>query len=431
MTAQRHTLRKQRADATQARRLAGAWVVALLIAGASAQAAIVRAATMPEIRPSPVNPGPMTAPSSQTPAIQAPRPAPPPSPASIENRQPGSPQVDRQARPSPPALPAAQAAVEPRKLDPALQKELTRLGRVAQPKAGYGTSAASANAAWTLGLIEMHGGAGRLSRAQAQTWFERAARFGRQPWAYAGLAWCHIEGCQGPPDPSAARQAIAQLRPHHRDRALFLQWLLDSRTQPLKLQANGPEGVSALRLPQHELLESAAAAGDTQARIELGLEAVVNGDLRAARSFFEAAAPHSRAAAANLQLLDGQLAKAAQHQPATPTAAQTLFERARRAHRGVGAPTNYAEALRLYQAAAAQGSAAAQRMLGLITSRPQPDGTVNLAWMAQLAWLDTSTSLPRLDTRLLSSMMYREPTPLFDLLPTEWQRSLTTVPSER
>lgn len=415
-----------RPDATPARRLAGVWALALLITGACAQAAIVRAATMPQITPAPTNPRPMAPPGAQAPAITAPRATPPPSPASTENSQPPGPQIDRQARPTTPARPA-QTAVEPRKLDPALQRELTRLERVAHPKAGWGTSAAAANAAWTLGLIEMHGGAGHLSRAQAQTWFERAARFGRQPWAYAGLAWCHIEGCQGPPNPSAARQAIAQLRPHHRARALYLQWLLDSRTQPLKLQSNGPEGVSTLRLPGHELLESAAAAGDTQARIELGVEAVVNGDIRAARAFFDAAAPHSRAAAANLQLLDGQLAKAAQ-QPAAPTPAQALFERARRAHRGVGAPANYAEALRLYQAAASQGSAAAQRMLGLITSRPQPDGTVNLAWMAQLAWLDTSTSLPRLDTRLLSAMMYREPTPLFDLLPEPWQRWLTTVP---
>ena len=95
----------------------------------------------------------------------------------------------------------------------------------------------------------------------------------------------------------------------------------------------------------------------------------------------------------------------------------------------MGAPPNYAEALRLYQAAATKGSAPARRMLGFITSRLQPDGTVNLAWMAQLAWLDSSSTLPRLDARSLSTLMHRDPTPLFDLLPDLWQRALGKLPS--
>jgi len=96
------------------------------------------------------------------------------------------------------------------------------------------------------------------------------------------------------------------------------------------------------------------------------------------------------------------------------------------AHRGTGRPPDYAQALRLYQAAAAQGSASARRMLALIFSRPQPDGTINLAWMAQLAWLDTSNTLPQLQAHTLSRMMRRDPTPLFDLLPPAWQRALAS-----
>ena len=80
------------------------------------------------------------------------------------------------------------------------------------------------------------------------------------------------------------------------------------------------------------------------------------------------------------------------------------------------------------KAAAAKGNAAAKRMLALIMSRPMPDGSVNIAWMSQLAYLDTASSLPQLDTRAMASMMYRDPTPLFDLLPEAWQRQLTTVP---
>ena len=61
----------------------------------------------------------------------------------------------------------------------------------------------------------------------------------------------------------------------------------------------GPEGVSSLLLPSRDVLESAAAAGDPQARIELGLEALANGNLKDARTQLEAAAPRSRVVVAN------------------------------------------------------------------------------------------------------------------------------------
>lgn len=418
-----------------ARRVRRAWraggcLLGLLIAGATAQAATVRATILPAITmtPAAASQPPATV-LAQVPAIQLPGSAgmPPADPVANPQALP-SPQLDTHAGPASPALPTARSGAP--RLNPAQQQELIRLRRLAEPRSGFGSTQAAANAAWTLGLIELHGGLAPASPAQALVWFERAARYGRQPLAYAGLAWCAIDGCGGRPDPSAAAQALAQLRPHHRGRALYLQWLLDTRTQPMNVRINGgPEGVNSLLLPFHELLESAAAAGDTQARIELGLEAVANGNLKDARSHLEAAAPRSRAAAANLKLLELQVTKAAQGAASAPSEADDLYERARRAHRGIGGPPNYAEALRLYQAAASKGSAAARRMLGFITSRLQPDGTVNLAWMAQLAWLDSSSTLPRLDTRSLSTMMYRDPTPLFDLLPEPWQRALTSVPS--
>ena len=385
-------------------RLTGLGLLGLLVAGASVQAAIVRAATLPPITLSaPAQHQDIRPATAQAPAIQMPSPSAPPSPDANPQALPAAPQIDPRAAPSAPALPTARSGAP--RLDPALQRELIALRRAAEPRSGFGSTQAAANAAWTLGLIELHAGLAPGSPAQAQVWFERAARYGRQPLAYAGLAWCAIDGCGGRPDPSAAAQAIAQLRPHHRGRALYLQWLLDTRTQPMNVRINGgPEGVSSLLLPSRDVLESAAAAGDPQARIELGLEALANGNLKDARTQLEAAAPRSRAAAAELS------------------------ERARRLHRGVGAPPNYAEALRLYQAAATKGSAPARRMLGFITSRLQPDGTVNLAWMAQLAWLDSSSALPQLDVRSLSTLMYRDPTPLFDLLPDLWQRALSTLP---
>jgi len=341
---------------------------------------------------------------------------------------PQGPQVPANAQPSGPTMPSARSSLaSAAPLDPALQKELAQLQRQASPKSGYGSTSVSANAAWLLGLIALHENTAPRGTAQALVWFERAARHGRQPLAWSGVAWCEMQGCAGPPDPSLARQAIDRLRPAYRPRALYLQWLLDTRQHASSSAAvSGPEGVSNLRLPLHDLLEQAAGEGDAQARVELGIEAVVNGDFRGARNYFQAAATHSPAAADNLQLLDGQVAKPAQQQTIASGEAEQLLERARMAHRGTGRLPDYAQALRLYQAAAAQGSTSARRMLALIFSRPQPDGTINLAWMAQLAWLDMSNTLPQLQAHTLSRMMRRDPTPLFDLLPPAWQRALAS-----
>ena len=366
--------------------------------------------------------------SAQPPStIELPLPAAPVGPSTRRGLEPSSPQIDSGLRPEAPSFARGGAQVG-RVENPALLKELAQLRRAAEPPSGFGSTVAAANAAWTLGLIELHGGIAQRSPAQAQTWFERAARLGRQPLAYAGLAWCHIEGCKGPPDPTAAKQDIANLRPRHRARALYLEWMLNNRLQPLSVRTNDPQGVTSMELPMRDLLVSAANEGDAQARIELGLEAVTNGDLPAAKSYFQSASARSRAAAANLQLLDTPASTQVRQAAAEPAEAERLLQQAQRQHRGIGVPVNYIEALRLYQAAAAKGNAAAKRMLALIMSRPMPDGSVNIAWMSQLAYLDTANSLPQLDTRAMASMMYRDPTPLFDLLPEAWQRQLTTVP---
>ncbi|WP_431777341.1 hypothetical protein [Ottowia caeni] len=109
-------------------------------------------------------------------------------------------------------------------VDPNVQRELQRLQLLAEPRRGVGTTAASAQAAWLLGLVYLHGAGVRRDLPLAHTWFDRAARFGREPWAYAGQAWCAIEGCDGPADPELARRAIEQLR---------------KNTQPVLTTSNG------------------------------------------------------------------------------------------------------------------------------------------------------------------------------------------------
>jgi TPR repeat protein len=368
---------------------------------------------------------PIEAPPARAAPIDPLSPSAPPSPE-LTRRTPPSPEAGplrpadpaRLARSGPtgPELPAAERS--------AAARELAQLRRAAEPRKGFGSTRAAADAAWVLGLLDLHGGVVPLAPSRAQTWFERATRYGRQPLAYAGLAWCAIDGCQGPPNPAVARQAIDKLRPRYPARALYLEWVLNMRLQPLSgpTQRDMP-GVSSNTLPMAHLLHKAAADGDTQARVELGIDAVSRGDLKAARQYFQQAAPRSPAAAANLKLMEQRRTTPARDD----SDAGQLVARARRLHRGDGVPANYAEALRLYREAAAKGSAEARRMVELIASRPLPDGSINIAWMMQLAQLDTSTSLPQLDTRQVTNLMQRDATPLYDLLPEAWRRRVSAA----
>ena len=99
------------------------------------------------------------------------------------------------------------------------------------------------------------------------------------------------------------------------------------------------------------------------------------------------------------------------------------FTQALRYHRGDGVPSNYTEALRLYQVAAANGSKPAQRMLERIYSRPAADGSVDIAWMQQLANLDVTREGAVLPTLSAPSpqLFVRDPTPLYDMIPPPWR----------
>lgn len=98
-----------------------------------------------------------------------------------------------------------------------------------------------------------------------------------------------------------------------------------------------------------------------------------------------------------------------------------LYRQARRYHQGDGIPANYAQALMLYQLAAARSSAPAQRMLNLIYSRPNLLGGVDIPWMQQLAEADVSGPQTRWPRTRISRSLARDPTALFDYLPDFWQ----------
>lgn len=356
-------------------------------------------------------PGPRIDLSTQTqPAIQVERHA-PPSTIDLGNRGPAA-----------AANAAGNGADQPR-VAPAeapYASELERLRQVASPRTGFGSTQAAADAAWTLGLLDLHGGVGPLSPRQAATWFQRATAHNRQPLAWAGVAWCAIDGCESPPNAVQAQAAINHLRKVQQPRALFLQWLLDVVHKPVALaDADTDTGLAPTVLPHLALLQQAARAGDAPAQVELGISAAARGDFPLARRYFSSAASRSPAARANLRLLD-------QREPNSNTEqeseADRLLAQAQRFHRGSGVPMNYVEAIRLYQQAARAGSLPARRMLELIVSRPTPQGSINVAWMAQLAQIDPTSNLPALDDRRFAGILERDPTPLFDLIPAPWKQ---------
>ena len=337
--------------------------------------------------------------------------------------------------------------------NPAREKMLNTLRSTAQgdgtpprksraPAARSAADLPPADAAWLLGLLALHGLAMPANPPQAQHWFERAQMLGH-PLAPAGLAWCQLSGCVAPPNPAAALPWIAVVRRTHAALARYLEWHAAKALAPMAEPNPAPPGrdagsdvgrnvgrdPSAFASPAssptlHRLLTEASRAGSAQATNELGLEYLAAGDLDKAAAQFQAASARSAAAAANASLLASRLHASAtdRTRPAGHSAADWYAE-AQRYHRGDGVPANYTEAVRLYQIAASSGDSQARRMLALIFSRPAPDGTVDVAWMQQLASVETGPSgLPRAAAKLLAPHGWqRDPTPLYELVPPEWR----------
>jgi len=277
--------------------------------------------------------------------------------------------------------------------------------------APQGKSTAQRDAAWLLGLVTLHGSGTPADPAAAHQWFKRAHELGH-PLAAAGLAWCAIDGCSGPPQPVAAAPWIAQLRRTDPARAAYFEWLRAKHMAPLQRNSRPP--------PPDGLLARAAAGGNPAAQVEYGLALLENGQRPAALRQFRQAAARSAAAAANAEWLQSEsVSKPASQQ--LEASAQRLAE-ARRYHRGEGVPANYTEALRLYQRAANAGNAEARRMLETIYSRPGPGGGIDIPWMQQLARLNLDALSQAVPGTLASVHAFaRDPTPLHDLLPAQWR----------
>ena len=280
---------------------------------------------------------------------------------------------------------------------------------------------ASGQAAWTLGLIYLHGAGVPQDMGQAQRWFERAVALGSKQ-ALAGLAWCAIEGCTGVPTPADAEQWIRPLRAVDRPLALYLQWLALDRLTPLRTASSDLQtGDDEPPLVAPQLLNRSASEGNIHALIELGLNAVAQQQPDKALRFFKRASKDSAIAAANAAIVAQSDEPQRDPRSDASKAAMELLSQAQRFHRGEGVPVNYAEAIRLYRIAADKGNVEAQRMLALIYSRPLVGGNIDVAWMGQLSELDLARSTPGLRVPTAPRQLQRERTALIDLLPEKWR----------
>ena len=335
----------------------------------------------------------------------------------------------------PPIKPSGQpGAAAPKLMDPdendtdAERIRKLEATALANAKRGSAAERLAARTSWLLGLLFLHGEHAPVDRAQAQKWFERARSL-NEPMGNAGLAWCEIDGCSGPPAPRNARPYLAPLKNINPGLSQFLDWNIQERMAPVHgaTAAGGAQTSHASPEAQRmQLLQQAAQAGNASAINELGLSSVAASRYDLAMKQFTTAAKRSPAAASNAKLLGVRIEQEQKPDPdkSRNERAEDWFAQARRYHRGDGVPSNYTEAIRFYQMAAAAGYQPARRMLELIYSRPAPGGSVNIAWMRQLASMDVTAegAILSFSTQPTPLLFVRDLTPLYEFIPNEWRK---------
>lgn len=311
---------------------------------------------------------------------------------------------------------------------PAVSPALAELQSLANAPAPRSAQARKqqAQAIWQLGLLQLHGLHVPLDPAQANIMFERAHALGH-PLASAGLAWCAIDGCGQRPQPSKAPKWLQELRQQDPGRAAYLDWLLLEDVAPMDadVASTSPQVNNAMQQRKQQALQRAVKANDPHARVEWGLELAAENQTSQALAQFRAASATSEAARRNMQVLAEQ---SSQRMHASGNIGQAgsawqTFRQARIYHRGEGVPANYTEAIRLYKRASDMGNIQAKRMLALIYSRPLADGSLDTAWMQQLAYADVSkNSNTPIHSPSAPTSLQRDPTPLYDYIDARWRK---------
>lgn len=289
----------------------------------------------------------------------------------------------------------------------------------------------SANAAWILGLLYLHGNSVPVDASRAKYWFQIAWQQGEQ-MASAGLAWCEMAGCDMPPDLSKARFWRSKLLHINRPRSLYFEWLGQAKLAPLGMSNDSDLKAGYYQIPKRELLVEAANAGDIQAHIELGIESASKNQLDEALKHFVFAERQSNVAANNATQIRAKIAnensmnKLESPKAGSKELAESNLEQARRYHKGDGVPANYSEAIRLYKKAADLGNPQAKKMLILIFSQTGENGAINILWMQKLGQMDISGSTLQLSSINEPVFLTREETGLADFIPQFWRDSGNT-----
>ena len=108
-----------------------------------------------------------------------------------------------------------------------------------------------ANAAWIMGLLNLHGRGLQADVKRAKSWFQIAWQQGEK-MASAGLAWCEMVGCGMPPDLAKARYWRTQLARVNRGRALYFEWLARAKSAPLDLPNDMDIQLGIDKIPHHK-----------------------------------------------------------------------------------------------------------------------------------------------------------------------------------
>lgn len=282
------------------------------------------------------------------------------------------------------APPATEPAQDESAPEPTPAKPLNAAQRRKLAQLTVHADAGDVAAMLQLGWIYYHGD-NNVARSYGEAYrrFRAAADHGNLN-AMLATGYLLSRGLGTARDRNAARSLYAIAANAGYPRAWYLQSLLEG-------DLNTAQGTIASR----QSLERAAAAGDALAANALGGVYERLGQRGTAQLWYRQAAAHgSEIATKNLQRMgdapDTQAAelRIAQLRDRVDAGdAAATYELATRYHRGDGVAVNYGEALRLYRLAAGLGSAPAQKMMSLISSRSSSAEQINAGWMQELSRL--------------------------------------------
>jgi uncharacterized protein len=267
-----------------------------------------------------------------------------------------------------------------------------------------------------LGLLYLHGIEFPKQPTRAMELFLRS-RLAGNATAQIAIAWCLLDGCGRGRNLDLFERHLSALQRVNQGRAQYFVYLAE--------QYKTKEGQNKIPSSRAQIaLTRAVALKDRQALNEAGLQAIREKRLESAILNFEQALElGSTTARRNLVAAQRLIAQAQGTNMAQGSSdqfdADVLFDKANDLHRVGTNLSDYANAVALYRQSAAKGDVRAVRMLGLIFSRPSPQGGIDMAWMKQIAQIEATPSLG-VYTIAPNASFSAEESGVIDLLPEQF-----------